>query len=140
MIILDANAVSELMRPAPEPAVEKWVANQEAADLFLTAVTEAELRYGLAIMPAGQRRDALGSAIEGMLRKDFSGRILAFDSDSTRAYATIAASRRSAGRPASETDVQIAAIAYSHGMAVATRNVRDFEAMGIDVIDPWAAV
>ena len=137
MIILDTNVVSELMRPAPEPDVEAWVANQEAADLFLTAVTEAELRYGLAIMPAGQRRDALGSAIEGMLREDFSGRILAFDSDAARVYAVIASARRAVGRPASQADAQIAAIARSHGMAVATRNIGDFETMEINLINPW---
>ena len=90
-------------------------------------------------MPAGRRRDELVSAIQIMLREDFAGRILPFDSDAARAYAEIAAARRAAGRPASQADVQIAAIARSRGMAVATRNIRDFDGMGIDSMDPWAS-
>ncbi|MXW64664.1 MAG: type II toxin-antitoxin system VapC family toxin [Bacteroidetes bacterium SB0662_bin_6] len=140
MILLDTNVVSELMRPSPHPVPEAWVARRAAAGLFFSAVGEAELRYGIAIMPAGRRRDELLSAIEAMLREDFSGRVLPFDSDAARAYAEIAAARRAAGRSASQADVQIAAIARSRGMAVATRNVRDFDGMGIDIIDPWAGV
>ena len=88
-------------------------------------------------MPAGQRRDALAVEIEAMLRDDFADRILPFDSDAARAYAVIAAGRRTTGRPVSEADCQIATITRSRGMALATRNIRDFQDMGIDVIDPW---
>lgn len=137
MIVLDTNVVSELMRPSPNLAVESWVTNRPAMTLFFSAVGEAELRFGLAIMPAGRRRDALASEIEAMLREDFADRILPFDSDAARAYAQVAASRRGAGRPVAEADCQIAAITRSRGMALATRNVRDFEDMGIDIIDPW---
>lgn len=138
MVVLDTNVVSELMRPAPDPTVEAWVAGRAAATLFFSAVGEAELLYSVAIMSAGQRRDALASEIEAMLREDFAGRVLPFDSEAARAYAEIAAARRADGRPVSQADVQIASIACSRGMAVATRNVRDFADMGIDIIDPWA--
>ena len=100
-------------------------------------MSEAELRYGVAIMPAGQRRDALAFEIEAMLREDFTGRILPFDSNAARAYAELAASSRRAGRPVSQPDCQIAAIARARGMALATRNVRDFQAMAVDLVDPW---
>ena len=138
MILLDTNVVSELMRPSPHPTAEAWVTRRAAASLFFSAVGEAELRYGIAIMPAGRRRDELALVIEAMLREDFAGRVLPFDSDAARAYAEIAAARRAAGRSVSQADAQIAAIARSRGMAVATRNVRDFDDMGIDIIDPWA--
>ncbi len=138
MIVLDTNVVSELLRPSPDRAVEAWVADRPAADLYFSAVGEAELRYGVALLPAGRRRDALASAIEAILREDFDQRILPFDSAAARAYAAIAAARRAAGRTASPADCQIAAIARSRRMAVATRNVRDFDDMGIDLLDPWA--
>ncbi len=138
-VLLDTNAVSELIRRAPDPDVEAWAAGYPIEDLFFSAVGEAELRYGAAILPAGRRRDALVSDIERMLRDAFAGRILPFDSGAGRAYAEIAAGRRAAGRPIAPPDCQIAAIARARGMAVATRNVRDFEALGIEVIDPWTA-
>lgn len=137
MIILDTNIVSELMRSEPEPLVEAWLSDQVGADVYLTAITEAELLYGVAVMPAGQRREALSEAISGLLREDFRARILPFDSPAAAAYAVIATARRAAGRPISQSDCQIAAIARSRGAAVATRNARDFEGCGIDVIDPW---
>ena len=140
MFVLDTNVVSELMRAAPEPAVEAWVAQQRAADMYFTAIGEAELRYGVAIMPAGRRRDALTAAVDGLIREDFGGRVLPFDSAAARAYAEIAAARRSAGRPVSQADCQIAAIALTRGFAVATRNVPDFADMGIEIADPWAGV
>ena len=139
MILLDTNVVSELMRSSPEPAVEAWIAGHPVEDLFFSAVGEAELRYGVAVMPTGRRRDRLASEIEAMLREDFEGRVLPFDGASARAYAEVASVRRAAGRPAPLADCQIAAIARSREMAVATRNVRDFEDMGIDVIDPWTS-
>ena len=137
MIVLDTNVVSELMRPSPSPTVIQWVAAHDAAHLFLTAVGEAELRAGIAAMPAGRRRDGIASAVEAMLTEDFAGRILAFDSQAARSYAAIVAARRRSGRPLAQFDGQIAAIARSRRMAVATRNTRDFEDTGVDLIDPW---
>ena len=138
-VLLDTNVVSELIRKAPEPAVEAWAAGQALEDLFFSAVGEAELRYGAAILPAGRRRETLVSDIERMLRDAFEERVLPFDSDAARAYADIAAARRSAGRTVSPADCQIAAIARARNMAVATRNVRDFEDIGVEIVDPWTA-
>ena len=94
MIVLDTNVVSELMRPSPVGHVIAWVARQPASALYLTTISEAELRYGVEILPQGQRRERLRAEIEGMLRQDFLGRILPFDRDAARAYAVIAAARR----------------------------------------------
>ncbi len=137
--LLDTNVVSELIRKSPDPAVETWAAGHALEDLFFSAVGEAELRYGAAILPAGRRRDALVRDIGAMLRDAFEDRVLPFDSAAVRAYAEIAAVRRAAGRPIAPADCQIAAIARSRNMAVATRNVRDFEDMAVAVVDPWMA-
>ena len=138
-VLLDTNVVSELIRKSPDPAVAAWAAGHALEDLFFSAVGEAELRYGAAILPAGRRRESLVSDIERMLGDAFDDRVLPFDSRAARAYADIAAMRRSAGRPVAPADCQIAAIARSRSMAVATRNVRDFDDTDIKVVDPWAA-
>lgn len=137
MILLDTNVLSELMRPAPDPAVERWLAAQPDASLFISAITEAELRYGAALLPSGKRRSALTAEIDGMLEEDFDGRILPFDRLAAQAFAAIAADRRQAGRPISQADAQIAAIARSRGASLATRNVPDFDGCGVEVINPW---
>ena len=139
IVLLDTNVVSELMREAPDPAVEAWAVKHALEDLFFLAVGEAELRYGAAILPAGRRRATLVSDIERMLSDAFENRVLPFDSQAARVYADIAAMRRSAGRTVALADCQIAAIARSHDMAVATRNVRDIESIEIEVVDPWTA-
>lgn len=105
--------------------------------LYFSAVGEAELRNGAAVLPAGRRRDVLVATIDTVIAEDFAGRVLPFDSDAAKAYAVIAASRRVAGGPIAEADCQIAAIARVRGAAVATRNVGDFEGCGIAIIDPW---
>ena len=137
MILLDTNVISELLRAVPEPKVEAWLAAQDGAEVYLSAVSEAELRRGVAVMPAGRRRDALTAAVDGILREEFRGRILPFDSPAAIAYAAISAERRAAGRPISQFDALIAATARAHGAAVATRNTQDFEGCGIEAIDPW---
>jgi predicted nucleic acid-binding protein len=137
MILLDTNIVSELMRPAPSQAVMAWLAAQPAASLFISAVTEAELRYGVMLLPEGRKRAELVSAIEAMLAEDFADRILPFDSAAAMAFADISSSRRQAGRPISQFDALIAAIARSRGAELATRNVADFEGSGVEVINPW---
>ncbi len=137
MILLDTNILSELMRPAPEKRVEHWLADQPDASVFISAITEAELRYGVALLPPGKRRSILAAVIEDMLNEDFTGRILPFDSAAAVAFAEIAANRRQAGRPIAQADAQIAAIARSRGAALATRNVPDFEGCGVDVVNPW---
>jgi toxin FitB len=139
MIIIDTNVISELLRPIPEPAVEAWLGEQDGLSIYLTAISEAELRYGVAVMSSGKRHDGLGVAIDRILRDDMAGRILSFDSAAARAYADIAATRRTAGKPISQADCQIAAIARAHNAPVATRNTPDFEGCGIDLINPWTA-
>lgn len=138
MYLIDTNVISEAMRLTPEPAVMAWFSGQDSAELYLTAVSEAELRTGAAILPAGRRRDRLTAEIDAAIGQDFAGRVLPFDSAAARAYAAIAAARRSAGRPIQDADCQIAAIARARDAAVATRNAGDFADCGIAVIDPWA--
>ena len=140
MIVLDTNVVSELMLPSPAAIVIQWVHRQARPDLYLSTVSEAELRYGAQILPVGRRRDRLVAEVEGMIREDFAGRILPFDSGAARSYAVIAAARRAAGRPISHANCQIAAVARSRGASVATRDVDGFHGCGIDVIDPWGGV
>ena len=140
MIIIDTNVVSELMRASPDPAVLAWFAGHAANKLFLTAISEAELRTSAAILPAGQRRDRLIGAIDAMIEQDFAGRMLPFDSLAARSYAEIAAARRVAGKPIMDADCQIAAIGRACGAAIATRNTKDFEGCGIDIINPWNAI
>ena len=138
-VLLDTNVVSELIRKSPDPVVEAWAAGHPLEDLCFSAVGEAEVRYGAAILPAGRRRETLVLDFERMLRDAFEDRVLPFDSEAARAYADIAATRRSAGRTIAPADCQIAAIARSRDMAVATRNVRDFDDIGIEVVNPWSA-
>ena len=140
MVILDTNVVSELMRRGPDPVITAWVAEQVTSSLFLTAVTEAELRVGIAIMQPGKRRNRLQQALERILKTGFPNRVLPFDSEAASAYAGIAAARRRLGRPIAQSDCQIAAIARLRGMVVATRNVRDFSDIGVEVLNPWNAL
>lgn len=137
MIILDTNVLSELLRPSPAPQVEAWLAAQDGSSVYFTSVGEAELRRGVAILPAGRRRTVLGATIEEMLKEDFADRILPFDSKAACAYAAIAAERRTIGLPISQFDCQIAAIARAHGASVATRNTGDYKSCGVVVINPW---
>ena len=138
MVVLDTNVVSELMRDDPHAEVLVWLDDRPTRELFVTAVTEAEVRTGIAFLPEGRRRRGIAEAADRAFGGLFAGRVLPFDSEAARAFAEIAAARRAAGRPVSQADGQIAAIARSRGMAVATRNVRDFADMGVDLIDPWA--
>ena len=133
MYVLDTNVASELMRPTPAPTVAAW----DTQAMFLTAISEAELLCGVAIVPAGRRRNELETAMSRWLDVGFGERLLPFDSAAARHYAEIAARRRREGRPIEGADCQIAAICRSRGAVLVTRNVRDFEATGVDVVEPW---
>ena len=138
MIVLDTNVLSEALRRAPDALVMAWLDAQPRSSLFTTAITRAEIFYGLGLLPDGSRRRELTRAVEAIFDEDFSGRILGLDSDAAAAYAEIAVARRNAGRPISQFDAMIAAVARSRGAALATRNVKDFTDCGVSVIDPWA--
>lgn len=139
MIILDTNVLSELMRPRPTSAVVEWVASQPSSSLYATSITQAEILHGIMLLPAGRRRTALEAATVAMFAEDFEGRILGFGTDAAAPYARIASDRRRAGRPISHFDAQIAAIARTAGAAIATRNIADFEELGLRLVDPWTA-
>lgn len=137
MIIVDTNVLSELMRHEPNPSVIEWVEAQPVTSLFTTTITQAEILYGIRLLPRGKRRSEIEEAVREMFHTDFSGRVLPFDEDSAQAYAEIAGTRRQEGRPISQFDAQIAAIAFSRNSTVATRNISDFEGCGLQLIDPW---
>ena len=138
MIVLDTNVVSELMRDSPQQTVPAWFGARPASSLFVTTVTEAEILAGIALLPYGRRRRGLSEAAARVFNTLLAGRILVFDSDAANIYAEIFAQRYAAGRPISQADCQIAAIARSREAAIATRNVTDFEGVGVELIDPWA--
>ena len=139
MFVIDTNVASELMRPEPASAVVAWAARCDVREMCLTAVNEAELRYGVAIMPVGKRRNVMETAMTRWFEQGFRGRIVPFDSAAAQVYAEIAADRRQVGQPIGEADCQIAAICRSRGAVLVTRNVRHFKGTGVDLVDPWAA-
>ncbi|MFB1487146.1 MULTISPECIES: type II toxin-antitoxin system VapC family toxin [unclassified Thiocapsa] len=137
MIVLDTNVLSELLRAKPEPVVVDWTVSQPIDTLFTTTVTQAEMLYGVGLLPDGRRRRRLEKAVAALFAQDFNGRVLPFDSAAATAYAEIAAERQRMGRPISQFDAQIAAITQSRGGRLATRNVVDFEHCGLDTLNPW---
>lgn len=136
MIVLDTNVVSELMRPRPAPTVLTWLREQGSNDLYTTAITVAEIRYGIARLPAGQRRTALQQAASEIFAA-FPGQILPFDFAAAYAYADVVAHRDHIGATIDGFDAQIAAICRTHAANLATRNAKDFVDTGISIIDPW---
>lgn len=137
MIILDTDVLSELSRQDPSEQVMSWLDAQPARETATTAVTAAELRYGVARLPDGRRKTRLAEAVRGILDDDLAGRIEPFDAAATAHYAVIVAGRERTGRPISVADAQIAAICRKLRATLATRNTRDFGGTGIEVLDPW---
>ena len=137
MLILDTNVVSESMRVTPYFRVIEWLDAQVLEELFVTAITEAEIRRGIAILPIGQRRRNLEAAAERTFRVFFSERILPFDSDAASAYAIIASDRRAADHPISQLDCQIAAIARAKGASIVSRDTSGFEGCEFEIVNPW---
>ena len=135
MILLDTNVLSELTRPRPEPRVVQWLEDNEPS-LALPSIALAELRYGIARLPTGRRQTSLLEFWTATCDR-FLGRIFSFDQHAAAVYGDIAAAAARAGRRLNVADGQIAAIARVHGMSIATRNVGDFEAAGVTVINPW---
>ena len=139
MILLDTNVVSEPVRPAPDARVVEWIDAQPLETLFLSAITVAELRAGVALLPAGRRRTGLQESLETQVLPLFAGRVLPFDLSCTQAYAELMAKARALGLAIASADGYIAAIAAANGLAVATRDTGPFEAAGAVVINPWQA-
>jgi toxin FitB len=137
MIVLDTNVLSELMRKQPEERVMRWIDDQDTGGLAITSITVAELLYGVARLADGVRKNELDAAVRALVRDDFAGRVLPFDTAAAEHYADLVAERERRGRPVSNADGQIAAICSHHGATLATRNVRDFDTTGIGVLDPW---
>ncbi len=138
MILLDTNVLSELMRPIPDPTVLAWLDRYDKDDVFVSAITEAEILRGIALLPNGKRRTNLAEIAKTMFTEDFADRRLSFDSTAARRYAELTAHCHRTGRPISVEDAQIAAIALCHGLALATRNTRDFTAItGLTLFNPW---
>ncbi|MGH3196163.1 MAG: type II toxin-antitoxin system VapC family toxin [Streptosporangiaceae bacterium] len=139
MIILDTNVLSELARIDPEPNVVTWLDSLPAAEVATTAITAAELRYGVARLPDGRRKAALAETIDALVKEDFRDRVEPFDGPAAEQYATVVVSREKKGRPISTADAQIAAICRVRSATLATRNTGDFTHTGIDLINPWDA-
>jgi toxin FitB len=139
MILLDTNVVSEPLRPTPDARVIKWIDAQQLETLFLSAITVAELRAGVALLPAGRRRTGLQESLETRVLPLFAGRVLPFDLACTQAYAELMAKARTAGLAVASADGYIAAIAATNSLVVATRDIVPFKAAGSAVINPWQA-
>jgi predicted nucleic acid-binding protein len=137
MILLDTNVVSELMRPEPAAQVASWVRSRDRRELFTSSITVAEIRYGLARLPDGRRKQVLLDAADDVFRA-FADQVLPLDVAAAEHYAIIASARERSGKPISGFDAFIAAICRSRGAVLATRNRPDFDGTGIDLIDPWA--
>ena len=137
MIVLDTNLVSELMRPRPNEHVIAWLDAQKADTMWLTSVNVAELLFGIARIPNGARKRGFEEVARRMIEEDFAGRVLSFDLEAAAIYASLAAKRESAGQAMSLADGQIAAICLAHDASLATRNVRHFAGLGLEVLNPW---
>lgn len=137
MIVLDTNVVSELMRATPAPTVLRWVDAQDPASLWIASVTVQELYYGIARLPAGKRQSRINELVTSMLDEDFAGQVAAYDGEAAAIAGQLLARCEKTGRRMPLADAQIAAICLAHQATLATRNSRDFDGAGLDLINPW---
>ncbi len=137
MILLDTNIISEVMKAAPDPSVVVWLNSQASNKLHLSSISIGEIAYGIRILPAGKRRSELHARFESFVKRAFDQRVLSYDEAAARTYGEIMGKRRELGRPTSVPGGQIAAIARSRSLAVATRNLNDFEHCGVELINPF---
>lgn len=140
MILLDTSVISEPLRQTPEARVIEWIDAQPLETLYLSAITVAELRAGVALLPAGKRRTSLHESLEKQVLPMFAGRVLPFDMTCTSAYAELLAKARASGVAVETADACIAAVALANAFIVATRDTGPFEAAGIKIINPWTIV
>ncbi len=139
MIILDTNIISEFMTSCPKKSVLEWLNAQDSVTLYLTTISIAEIGFGLRIMPVGKRRQLLNDRFKQFITMAFKSRILTFDEAAAQVYGDIKGYRKEIGRPLSDLDGQIAAIARAKGCVVATRNIKDFEECGVELINPFVS-
>jgi predicted nucleic acid-binding protein len=137
MIVLDTNVLSEALKPSPDKIVLSWLAEQNRTVVFTTAITQAEILYGIEMLPSGKRRNRLHTAVERLFADEFPEHILSFDSESALIYPKIVAKRALLGRPISQFDALIASVCHSRNATLATRNTDDFEDCGLTIINPW---
>lgn len=137
MILLDTNVISEPLRVAANSKVLAWINAQIIETLYVSTISLAELRYGIAVLPEGKRRDALHNGLEDRVLPHFAGRILSFDTAASSTYATLRARARANGHTIAPADGYVAGIAAAHGLIVATRDVAPFLAVGLKIINPW---
>ena len=139
MILIDTNVISELWKAQPNPGVLAWVDAQTVETLYLSAITVAELRFGLATMPEGKRRTIYQERLENEVLPTFTGRVLPFNLDASQAYADLMARAKVEGKAIGKADGYIAATASACGLMVATRDISPFEAAGLKIVNPWEA-
>jgi toxin FitB len=137
MIVLDTNVLSELTRREPERSVVDWLDSLPADEVATTAITAAELLYGVARLPDGHRKATLTAAVQALINDDFRGRVEPFDALAGAKHALVICDRKKLGRPISAADAQIAAICRARQAILATRNIKDFEDTGIELVNPW---
>jgi predicted nucleic acid-binding protein len=138
MILLDTNVLSELMRPAPDPQVIRWLDAKSEMDVWISAVTVAEIRLGIALLPESKRKALLMDIAEQMFQEEFADQCLPFDCKAAHEYAGIVAKRKTNGQPISVEDAQIAAVALTAGLSLSTRNTKDFSGIkGLSIVNPW---
>jgi toxin FitB len=137
VIVLDTNVLSEVVRPQPHAGVVAWLDSLDAAATTTTAITVAELLYGVSRLPRGRRREQLTEAVRAQIEDDLAGRVEPFDAAAAVHYASLVSSREQAGRPIGVADGQIAAICRKLGATLATRDVDDFEGTGVELLNPW---
>jgi predicted nucleic acid-binding protein len=139
VILLDTNVISAFVRPEPDQAVKSWLDLQPAKSMWTTSISVYELRFGVELLAFGRRRQLLEEALTKALEEDFDGRVIPFDVEAAQAAGRIGAARRRLGRTVEIRDLQIAGIAIARNAKLATRNIRHFEGLGVELIDPWNA-
>lgn len=137
MILIDTNVISELWKFKPDSSVLSWIDSQAIESLYLSAISVAELRFGLAVMPAGKRRETFQDRLEREVLPAFSIRVLPFDVQASQAYALLMSRAKTKGKAISIADGYIAAIATTRALTIATRDTGPFQAAGLNVINPW---
>jgi predicted nucleic acid-binding protein len=138
VILLDTNVISAFMRPEPDQAVMSWLDTQPPESMWTTSITVYEIRFGLEILAFGRRRQSLEEAFIKSLEEDFDGRVIPFDESAAQVAGRMAAGRRLLGRTIEIRDAQIAGIAAARKASIATRNIRHFEGLGLELINPWS--